>query len=258
MSKIRTLPMFYYGHKVDSTNFNLDFDEGAGELTAELSIGDYTLEEFALEIAGQMSAVGTQVYLATVTRGLVPVINVQAPGNFDILCRTGSHFGTSGWGLAGFTGLDKTGDLFYTGPSQSGMVYRCQYPPHDYLALPDFQVLENASVNTSAKGDVQVISFGEGRRMEMNLKVITDKVGLKLSPFYENVTGVQDARTFMKYLISRARVEFMPDYLNVSDYSKVQLETTEAERNGTGFKLKSMGVPDYYQTGKLLFREVPE
>jgi hypothetical protein len=258
MSKIRTLSLFYYGHKVDSTNFNLDFDEGNGELTAELSIGDYTLEEFALEIAGQMSAVGTQSYLATVTRGLVPVINIQAPGDFTILCRTGSHFGTSGWGLAGFTGLDKSGDNFYTGPSQSGSVYRPQYPFHNYTAPEDFQVLENAAVSTSAKGDVQVISFGEGRRMEMDMRIITNKVGLRLDPFYENPTGVTDARAFLKYLISRARVEFMPDYENVSNYFKVQLETTETERDGTGFKLKSMGVPDFYQTGKLFFREVPE
>lgn len=257
MSKIQTLSMFYYGHSVKQDSQYLDFDEGNGELTAQLPIGDYTLEEFAEAVADAMTEAGTQDYVAYTTRGTSPVINISAGNNFDILCRTGSNFTQSAWELCGFTGVDKTGTNFYTG-GQSGSVYRPQYPFFDYQSPEDYQLLESASVNITAKGAVQVINFGDGRRMECNMRIITDRAGLRLDPFYENVAGVDAARTFLKYLMTRQKVEFMPDYEVPAAFYKVQLESTESDRSGVGFKLKSMGVPDFYETGKLVFREVPD
>jgi len=257
LSKINTLSMFYYGHTVKADSQYLDFDEGDGELTAQLAIGDYTLEEFAAAVASALSDVGTQDYIAYTTRGATPVVNISAGNNFDILCRTGTNFTQSAWELCGFTGVDKTGGNFYTG-GQSGLVYRCQYPFHDYQSPEDYQLLESASVNITAKGAVQVINFGHGRRMECNMRIITDRTGLKIDPFYENPAGVEAARTFLRYLTTRSKVEFIPDVSVPSAFYKVQLESTEADRSGVAFKLKNMGVPDFLETGKLLFREVPE
>jgi hypothetical protein len=62
----------------------------------------------------------------------------------------------------------------------------------------------------------------------------------------------------MGFAIDKSTIEFMPNGLDVANYSKLVLESTESDSQGTGFKLLEM--MDYgeglYRTGRLVFREV--
>ena len=51
---ITTYSQFFYGHTITESNYYLDFNEGSGELTAELNSGSYSLEDFATEVARAM------------------------------------------------------------------------------------------------------------------------------------------------------------------------------------------------------------
>ena len=255
MSKITTRSKFYYGHRVTFLNRSLDFKEGAGpELQATLKVGDYTITEFALEVARALNVAGGQTYTVTFNRD-TRVITVSAPSAFTLLLTTGSRAGTSVASLLGFT-ADSTPGTSAVGNIPSGKEYQTQYPVDKYLALNHNAVKESSSVNISAVGVTQLVYFGDGARVEMDIRLITDKVGLKNDPFYENANGINDALDFMSYLISKSKIEFMPDVDDSSDFVKLILESTPDSKNGTEFSILNMKTPDVYRTGVLIFRKV--
>jgi hypothetical protein len=70
---------------------------------------------------------------------------------------------------------------------------------------------------------------------------------------------VSDARTFLAYAVTKADLEFIPDVSSASVFTKCILESTDADSNGLGFKLKEMysqGLVGYYETGLLKFRQI--
>ena len=255
MSKINTLSVFYYGHTVTTENRSIDFDEGGAELQATLRVGDYTLTEYLAEIKRALDLAGSQIYTVSVNR-VTRRITISAPSNFTLRVATGSRAGTTAYTMAGFTGANRTGANSYLGNIGSGSEYRPQYPVFNYTSTEHSLVKETASVNISAVGVTQLIYFGDGSRPEMNIRLITNKTGLKNSPFFENVNGVADALAFMAYLITKAKVEFMPDVDNRNVFDKLILEATRDSRNGTEFTLLNMKTPDFFETGDLTFRKV--
>ena len=256
MSTIQTLSAFYFNTKVESTNYALDFDEGGGEIQASLDIGDYTMEELATEIARAMNVVGGQTYTCTLNR-TTRIYTISASSNFSLLSFTGSRLGSSIWSTIGYvTTSDKTGANTYDGDNASGSEYRPQFILKDYIARDDFRVKEDAVVNRAVSGEIQSVTYGDGARIQMEINLITNKTGLNQSYFYSNATGKADALTFMNYLITKSKVEFMPDVSTRSTYYKVILESTEESDTGTQFSLKNMQVPDFYTTGPLIFREI--
>jgi len=254
MSKITTLSIFFYGHTVTTQNRSIDFDEGGAEIQATLRVGNYSLTEYLAEVQRAMRVAGTQEYDVGVDRDTRQMV-ISADNPFNLRVVSGSRFATSAFPMMGYD-LEKTGASAYQGDSGTGSEYRPQYPVFNYTSVEDSNVKENASVNVSAVGVTQLIHFGDGSRPEMNIRVITNKTGLKNKPFFENPNGVADARAFMNYLITKAKVEFMPDVDNRASFFKLILESTKDSRNGTEFTLLNMKTPDFYETGTLTFRKV--
>jgi hypothetical protein len=255
MSKITTRSKFYYGHRVTILNRSLDFKEGAGpELQATLKVGDYTITEFALEVARAMNVAGSQTYTVTFDRDN-RLMEISAAAAFTVLFATGSRVGTSVGPLLGM-GADIGPLTTITASAESGKAYRTQYPVDKYLAPEHNAVKESSSVNVSAVGVTQLITFGDGLRIEMDIRVITNKTGLKNSPFLNNSNGIADALDFMSYIISKSKVEFMPDVDDSNNFVKLILESTPDSKNGTEFSILNMKTPDVYRTGVLIFRKV--
>ena len=257
MSTLTTLSKFYYGHVVTSLNRYIDFKEGSlanPELTATLNVGDYTATEYAAEVQRAMRVAGALVYTVSFNR-TTRKLTISAPSNFYLTVTGGSHLGTTAYTMMGFTG--NFGPVTTaTANTTTGKEYRNQYPLFKYTDPSENLVKETASVNVSAVGVTQLISFGDGARAEMNIRLITNKTGLKNNPFYENVNGKADAIEFMSYVISKYKVEFMPDVDIPATFYKLIIESTGDSRNGTEFYLKNMKTPGVYETGNLVFRKV--
>lgn len=255
MSKITTLSTFYYGHKVTRDNQNIDFDEGGSEITAEIPINDYTMEEYVDAVEDAMNAVGGQTYTVTVSR-ITRKITISATSNFTLRTQTGSHAGTSAYPLMGYDILaNKTGSNSYLADNGTGYEYRPQMVLFDYVGLEDHVVKESAVVNVSTTGIVQTLQWGDGNRMECNIRGIGNGTQKNGALFYENVNGLADARQFLDYLITKSKVEFMPDIANRNTKYDLILESSDADRNGTKWTLKNMA-RDWMQTGRLVFRKV--
>ena len=254
MSTLKTLSKFYYGHTVTLDNSSLDFDEGGPEIQGDLKIGSYTLDEYRAEFQRVLRTFGTQDYVVTVDRD-TGILSVTAPNPFSLLPATGSRIGTGVWNMAGFDPVDQTGTTI-NGDFRSGKVYRPQFLLDNYTSPEHYRLKESAAVNVSASGDVQTLQFGDGARMKCNIIAITDKLGLKIDPWYENSNGITDALDFLNYIITKAKIEFMPDESISGTFYKLLLDSTKTDRNGVAFELQNMKTPDVYQSGDLTFRKV--
>jgi hypothetical protein len=250
-----TFSVFYYGHEVTVENNMIPFDEGAGELTAELDVGFYSLTEYAAEVASAMNDVGDNTYSVSVNR-VTRILTVSADANFDLLFLSGAAASVSARELMGFEAADFTGDDSYTATIQSGEEYRPQFLLQDYVSKDDNLTLVDAVVNKAANGRVQVIRFGDERFFKMNIKYITDHAmdGVVIK---NNPTGVDDARAFMDSIVKKATFEFMPNKSSTSTFYKVLLESTPLDKNGTAYELKELvnqDLPGIYETGLLKLR----
>lgn len=259
MSKLTTLSAFYYGINITRENNALNFDDGSGQLTAYVPIGDYSLSEIPDAVEDAMNLIGNQEYTITVNR-TTRKITINGSSNFSLLCNSGSQAGTSIFEMLGFdTASDKTGSNSYTSEDGCGSEYLNQIILDDYTKPEDYAVKENAVVNISTSGVIQSLQFGDGARMACNIKGVSDKVGTKNYNYYENASGISDFRDFMNYLITKGKIEFMPDKSDRNTYYKLTLESTSADKNGTAFKIMNMkGASDYLESGPLLFRKVIE
>lgn len=254
MSKITTRSAFFYGTTVTQFNRSIDFDEGAGEIQATLDIGDYSYTEYIQAIALAMTLAGGQPYVATPDRA-TGKWTISAASNFSLLVSTGSRVATSVWGMAGFTGSDKTGANSYLSQESAGSIYETQHPVDNYLAPDENIHKEQATLNQTASGVTQIISFDDSSRIRMNIRLITNNLNLKNTPFYSNASGIQDAKDFMTYLLTKSRVEFMPDTDTKTTFHTCLLESTKQDRSGLIFEFENMS-PDILQTGLLTFRKV--
>ena len=111
---LATHSKFYYGFEIDETNQYLDFNEGSGELSAELEIGLYSFTDYCAELARALNAAGGSTYTVTGNR-TTRKITIAATGTFSLLVSSGSHEGTSAFATAGFTGADRSGSASYEG-----------------------------------------------------------------------------------------------------------------------------------------------
>lgn len=256
MTKITTLSKFYFGTVVGLLNRSLDFDEGAGVIQAALNVGDYSLSELAIELQRALRVAGTQDYLVSVDR-VTRKVTITAPNPFDILASTGPNSGSSAWPMLGWADTaDYMGANIYVAPDACGSEYITQYPVDLYKAPEHGLRKEQATVNSTATGVVQQISFNDTRTIEMNIRVITDRLGLKNLPFFENPNGVSDFMAFIEFCLRKNKMEFMPDKDVVGAFHICYLERTADSTTATVFELKNMGVPDFYESGLLTFRKV--
>ena len=255
---IETRSQFYYIDSVDENNFRIDFDEGLGEIVGEVEVGSYSMEELMLAVEKALNVSGDLDYTVTLDR-LTRLVTISATGTFDLLVSTGSSGLTAVYTLLGFTGSDRTGLSSYEGDTAIGSVYRPQFLLQEFIGFDDWSEAISASVNESASGIIEVITFGNRRFMEFNDRFITNIDQGSNSVIETNLNGVNNSRSFMNFIINKSNLEFMPDRDDPNTFDTVLLESTTSSSEGTGFKLNEMysqGIANYYETGKLKFRKV--
>lgn len=254
---IQTFSKFYYGHQVTTLNLNIPFDEGGPELTAQVQTGSYTLSEFIVVVQDALNVAGANTYVVSVDRD-TRLITISADGTFSLLVATGATIDSGLFGLLGFTGADRTGSTSYTGDTESGSVYRPQFKLQSYIDRTNFQEAQDASVNVSATGAVEVISFGINEFYEMDIKFITN-LPMDGKVIRNNPNGLENAVSFLQDITLKNRFEFMPDEDDSDEFSKVILESTPGSNDGTGYRLKELftkNIPDVYETGIMKLRVV--
>lgn len=255
MSKIVTISKFFYGTTVTVMNRSIDFSEGGPELQATLRVGAYTAQDYVAEFQRALRLAGSQLYICTLDR-TTRQMTISAPLNFSLLSNSGSRLATSAYPMAGFsTAADFTGANSYTGTLGLGSEYVTQYPVGEYLDPDDNIVKEQGTVNVTPDGILSQISFGEVPRAEMNIRLITD-LDLKNKPFVFKANGIMDAKSFLAYLLTKGRVEFMKDRDLPNVFFKCFLESTAEDRSALRVVLKNMDTPNIYETGRLTFRKV--
>ena len=256
---LKTSSIFYYGHTIDDTNYSIDFDEGSGEIQASLDIGDYTFEEFAAELEKALNAASTlpQIYTVTANRAS-QTLTIDSVANFELLTTSGSRLGTTAFTLAGFTGADKTGDNSYTSDLKSGLSYIPPFILQSHAASENIEGFIAPTVNLSASGQVEVIKFGTENFMECNITMVSDYPQDE-RVIVTNLNGISDLREFMRYLITKAKVEYMANIGDRDTFEKLLLESTSEGETGTSFRLKELydqGLVGYFETGLLKFRRM--
>ena len=259
---LNTFSLFYYGLKIQGgtqANNIINFiepNQGNVELAAEITVGTYTYSELVIAIKTAMDAVGTLEYTITVDRE-TRLITISTTDIFSLLIDTGSQSGVAPFLLLGFTGsVDLTGSTSYTGDSASGDFYAPQFILQDYDDKDNFKEREDPSVNVSASGEVEVISFGLVPFYQFSILYITNisQDGLVIK---NNPTGIEDARRFFQTITERGTFEFMPDIGDKNSYSKVVLESLDGSSTGTAYRLRELtgrNLPNYYEVKSIRLR----
>jgi hypothetical protein len=251
-----TRASFYYGHIVTDSNKYININEGSGELTATLSVGNYSLSQFALEVQKALRDAGALDYIVTINR-TTRKITISAASNFSILGATGTQAAQSALSLLGFAASDFTGASSYLGANASGSEYRPQFPFIDYIPTTDWQEAVDATVNKSGSGKIEVVKYGIQKFMECEIDYITDTACGIGSMIESDPSGVSNARALLQYLIEKGLVEFMPDRDQASTFETFILEKTDSNQLGLGYRLREKigdGLAGFYSTGRLTFR----
>jgi hypothetical protein len=254
---------FIYGHYIDATNNQIAIKEPFDspiEKIATLNSGAYTMSDFADEIARSLNAISAQEYAVSLNR-TTRKFTISATANFEMLITSGTIIGIDAFELMGFTGADLTGGNSYQSNIATGIVYYPQFKLQNYVSFEDNAEVNLSSVNESASGKVEVVSFGEKRTMTCNVTFITDYEQTYQSIIKQNLSGVQDARDFLNYIIRKREIEFIPDVDDFDIFEKCLLESTSSGQNGTSYLLKELyasGLVGYYETGNLVFRKITE
>jgi hypothetical protein len=253
---LTTFSAFTYGHDITEDNQFIDFNEdGSTEIAAQVKIGSYTLQSFIDAVSNAMNDASENTYTITVDR-ITRLITIAGSVPFNLTVLSGSHFAISAFALMGFT-TNRSGSNTYTGNLPSGYIYEPQYKLQKYVDFSDYIESVDSSVNTSASGIVEVVSFGQNQFMECNITYVTNIVGQGV--IKNNSSGIADLRAFMNYAIQKKPMEFIPDLSTPNTYTPCILDKTPRSSKGVGFQLYELyakGLANYFETGTLTFRKV--
>jgi hypothetical protein len=252
---LTTLSAWNFGHTITSNNQAINFSELADptELLGNIAIRDYTLGEFGDAIASAMNEVANQEYTVTLDRA-TRIFTISAPANFELLVTTGTQTAISAFALMGFT-TDRSGSNSYVGDVASGDQYITQYLLQNYVDFEDDEQANASTVNTSASGDIiEVVQFGTQNRMRCVMPFISDRPLGFLNR--TSTTGVSEAREFLRYITTKARIEFLPDVTDENTFTKCILDSNASSRDGTGYRLQLDYTTDIFSTGELVFLRV--
>ena len=162
--------------------------------------------------------------------------------------------GVSAFPYIGFSNIaDQTGANSYTGDFGSGKVYVPQYFLQGYSPFIDTKEIGDASVNESATGQIEVISYGLKEFMNCNIRFANNSIYTCDKLFDYNATGYDDLRDFMLWCINKKPIEFMPDISDANIFDNCIYDS------GTKYNLKEQikdGLKNYYETGTIKFRKV--
>jgi hypothetical protein len=181
-------------------------------------------------------------------------LTINSDLNFSILIATGPFVGSSIWTRLGLGALDLTGAATYTG-STIGKEYRPQFYLLDYVDGNNNQRAIDSTLNETSGGVVEVIRYGTKKIYEMNFDFITTE---RQENYIENdLLAVDKIRNFLEDITQKNLIQFFPNRDDTTESVTLILETTPESGNGVSFKLKEKpGLPDYFTTGLLTFREV--
>ena len=250
---LTTRSKFYYGHLVDSTNLNIEFNDGADK-TAVLNVADYSFEEYAVEVARAMNAVSNNNFTCTTDR-VNRTLTIAGDSNFTLKIATGGGF--SAFTLMGFSGSDLSGSNTYTG-SASGSVFIPQFFLQKVVDFEDNQQAISPSVAESANGNIEVVTFGQRKIAQFEIQYQTNNTIASGSVIENQSGGLDNLRTFMEYITKKRKIEVMFDRDTPSTYVKCLCEATPESPQGLNFRLKEYfgRLPGFFQTGVLRFRKV--
>lgn len=257
---IRTWSKFNYGIQITVNNRFLNFSEGGPELTATLETGDYTLGQFPSIVEAALNQAGALTYEVVVDRLDNNRMTILADGTFSLLINTGSQSGTAPFLLMGFNYPgDLTGSATYSGNEDTGSQYFPQFLLQSYVDRLNFRQSNEATVNKTATGRVEVVNFGILQFFEMDVKFITD-LPMDNVVIKNNPNGYMDAINLFADISQKYKFEFVPDVDDPETIYKVVLESFPGFNDGTGFKLKELfaqNLPDIYETGVFKLRLIP-
>jgi len=254
---IKTLSQFLYGHEVDVNEHYISIDEGSGEISVSLTPSGYTFLELGNELARALNVSGALDYTVAVDR-TTRKYTVSATGAFDILISSGDYAGSSLYATLGFNAVDKTGLATYASDFASGVLYRPQLKFFDYSPSDYNEASVQVSINQSGDGQVEIINFGTVNYMECSIKYITNRSD-RPEIIELNLTAVEEALSFLRYIRRKNRIEFMPNRDDPGEFEKLIIEKTEKSSNGTEVKLYEMtsqNIQEYFETRLLVFRKV--
>ena len=253
---LSTFSLFYYGFEITRNNNIINFDEGGGELTATISIGKYTATTLQTAVKTALDAVGADTYTVVFDR-VTRKYTISSTGTFSLLLGTGTQRGLSPFVLMGFaSGVDLSSAASHVSDSEAGDIYEPQFILQDYVEADHIKEKVDSTIHESANGNIETVSFGTRRFVEMNIMFITDKPGDNVV-IKNNSTGVADAVRFLDSLITKGDVEFMENIDSKGNFLTLKVESLNGNSNGTGFKLieeTGRNLPGYYKTGLIKFR----
>ena len=255
---ITTRSAFTYGHTITVDNQSMPFSEnGVDELVATFRIGAYTLGDFATEMARAMNEAGTLNYVTTLDRSTYK-ITISGDAVFWLYVTSSTLSSVSPYSLLGFT-TERSGTASsYEGDLMSGSIFKPQFLLQSFVAFEDNQEANEVTVNETASGRIQVVKYGDINFMECNITAQTNIRQAKGSAVEDNPTGEDDLRAFMKYIVTKAPIEFIPDR-DATAFTDCLLEKTQRSSKGTGYKLKELytkGYANWWESGLITFREI--
>lgn len=249
---LRAKSLFLYGFQVTQYNSSIDFRSvSLGPVRqASLNFGFYSLTSLMVEIKRAMESVDpVHRYTVTANRlinsGLENRVSISTNGSYlDLLIASGPRTASTFAQLIGFSLIDRTGSLSYTGTSSAGTVLITEYAGYGYLG-PDHMRKVFGAVTVSASGDKEAIVWQVQKFIQMEFK------------YEPEAKVVTQWRDFLTWAIQQRVFDFTPE-VNGSTFYEVTLETTSADGKGMGYTMTEM-LPDFpfnYKTGliKLRFR----
>lgn len=255
---INTYSKFYYGIEITADNCKMDFDEGAGELTATLDYGTYTPEEIADEVALQLNAAGALTYTCTFNR-TTRILTITSNTSVEMLFDTGTNSAESAYTTLGFSTAADDTDTSFVAASACCEVYSPQYILQSYVPVENYIEQLHATVNETVTGRQELITFGDMQMTRFNINFITDISQPSGGPITNNASGVADVLSFLSWITKKNKIEFMPDSATASAYMNLVLDANVASKTGTTMRLKELydkGLSGYYETELLTFRRV--
>lgn len=244
--------LFLYGYTIGLTNSNLDFKASAlgPTLTAAIPLGDYSLSSLLSAIALAMTnADPANTYQAvadrTIMGGTQNRITISTSGSFlSLLFGTGPSVNTSVASLIGFSPIDSTGHMAYTGNQSTGVTLMPSFIGYNYRDdLNQAKVF--GAVNVSAAGLKEAVVFNIQKFIDVQFK-------------YEDKSRLQEWQNLFYWLIQQKPFDFTPEITNPTRFFPVTLEKSDYEGKGLGYQLKEMlpNFPNLYDTGPLNLRIV--
>lgn len=253
---LSTRSKFFYGWEVLPTNKYIDFNDGTSTLQAELTIGTYTPDGLAQEIALKMNSVASVNFTVTFNRS-TKKFTISSASNFQLLFGSGLQYAQSIASMIGFAASDYTSANTYTSPVSSGYEYAPQFYLQSYKPTSNNRSAIDAVVNKSASGVIEVIKFGSERFMSCEIIFITDIYQALGSVITNDQNAVSSYISFIEWCTNKSKVQFMPDINNLSTYQDFILESTDASSDGLDYELIELydrGLANYFRSGNLKFR----